>query len=372
MIISPILGNDSYCSGQKVGYNYKELVVEVEDDKSLVIQDGPFVSDELCSGLPGTLIIDVLDSENSTIEFRYGTIENNKRMNSNRIDEDTYEVFILEPDDSSYLFVINDKGCGKIVQLNLGIGTPSFDYTSVSYEQNGNILANEIITFKNESTQPFTRWIWDFGDGTIEEFPKVRDLKDNDGDGWSNYIEDITGSDKDDPNIVPEDLDVNGIADNLSTSQQDITHEYNISGTYYVNLRIFNTLGCYEDISQPITIGKGYYVLKPNVFTPFASEGVNDNFYVLISGFVNYNFSIYDYRGNLMYSEADEEDDPLNPVGLNIVGWDGAGGQSENTSYSIEQNGSPYYVFVLQGTLLKNYDTEPRTVSETGTFILLN
>jgi hypothetical protein len=349
-------------------------VVTVEDDKSLVIQDGPFVSDELCSGKPGILLIDVIDSEGSDIEFRYGSIENNSKVNSTRIDEDTYEVYIFEPEESSYLFIFNDRGCGEISQINLELGTPAFEYSSVNSEQGGGILANEPIDFKNESTQPYSRWVWNFGDGNIKELPESRDTNDSDGDGISNYQEDELGFDKNDPSDTPPDADGDGIADGIKKSGIT-THSYPISGTYYVTLRIFNSLGCYDEITKPISVGRGYYVLKPNVFTPFASEEINDEFNLLISGFVNYNFTVYDYKGNLVYSETDEEDDPLNPTGLEIYGWDAKGGFSNNgstTIYSAEHNGSPYYVFVFQGTLLKDWDTDPKVISENGTFILLD
>jgi len=375
MIISAVQGNQSYCSGKNIGYNYEELVVTVDDDKSLVIQDGPFISDELCSGKPGSLVIDVLDSEGSDIEFRYGSIENNRRVSSTRIDEDTYEVFIFEPEDSAYLLIFNERGCGEISQLNLELGTPAFEYSSVSSKQGGGILANESITFNNESTQPYSRWIWNFGDGNIKELPESRDTNDSDGDGISNYQEDELGFDKNDPSDTPPDSDGDGIADGITLTQEETTHSYPISGTYYVSLRIFNSLGCYDEITKPISVGKGYYILKPNVFTPFASEDTNDEFNLLISGFVNYNFTVYDYKGNLVYSETDEEDDPLNPTGLEIYGWDAKGGFSNNgstTIYSAEHNGSPYYVFVFEGTLLKDWDTDPKVISENGTFILLD
>ncbi|MDA9003379.1 hypothetical protein N9J23_01950, partial [Flavobacteriaceae bacterium] len=374
MVISAVQGNQSFCSGKNIGYNYSEIVVTVEDDKSLVIQDGPFVSDELCSGKPGILLIDVIDSEGSDIEFRYGSIENNSKVNSTRIDEDTYEVYIFEPEESSYLFIFNDRGCGEISQINLELGTPAFEYSSVNSEQGGGILANEPIDFKNESTQPYSRWVWNFGDGNIKELPESRDTNDSDGDGISNYQEDELGFDKNDPSDTPPDADGDGIADGIKKSGIT-THSYPISGTYYVTLRIFNSLGCYEEITKPISVGRGYYVLKPNVFTPFASEEINDEFNLLISGFVNYNFTVYDYKGNLVYSETDEEDDPLNPTGLEIYGWDAKGGFSNNgstTIYSAEHNGSPYYVFVFQGTLLKDWDTDPKVISENGTFILLD
>jgi hypothetical protein len=83
-------------------------------------------------------------------------------VNSTRIDEDTYEVYIFEPEESSYLFIFNDRGCGEISQINLELGIAAFEYSSVNSEQGGGILANEPIDFKNESTQPYSRWVWEF------------------------------------------------------------------------------------------------------------------------------------------------------------------------------------------------------------------
>ncbi|MDC0515208.1 SprB repeat-containing protein, partial [Flavobacteriaceae bacterium] len=375
IVISAIQGNSSFCSGKRIGYNFAEKTIRVEDDKSIVIQDGPIVSDELCLGLPGTLIIDVLDSEGSEVEFRYGSIESNESVNSSRIDEDTYEVYIFEPLETAYLFVLNERGCVKITEINLDLGSPAFEYSSVTLEQGGNILANETITFSNESSQPYSRWEWYFGDGTIKKFPIEKDLLDNDGDGFTNYAEDELGFDKNDPSDFPLDSDGDGVPDGLPISDEVVTHEYNISGTYYTTLRIFNSSGCYDDITEPISVGKGYYILKPNVFTPFEDDNLNDEFSLLISGFVSYNFTIYDYKGNLVYHEINQETDPTNPTGLKVFGWDANGGYSTNGSTTIaseSHNGSPYYVYVFQGTLLKDWDTDPKTINETGTFILLD
>ena len=56
----------------------------------------------------------------------------------------------FEPE-TAYLFVLNERGCVKITELNLDLGTPAFEYSSVTLEQGGNILANETITFSNGS-----------------------------------------------------------------------------------------------------------------------------------------------------------------------------------------------------------------------------
>jgi len=270
---------------------------------------------------------------------------------------------------------LNERGCVKITQLDLQLGSPAFEYTSVSLDQGGSILANETITFSNESSQPYSRWEWYFGDGTIKKFPKSKDLEDNDGDGFTNYAEDELGFDKNDPADFPLDSDGDGVPDGLPISDEVVTHEYNISGTYYTTLRIFNTSGCYDDITEPISVGKGYYILKPNVFTPFEEDELNDRFSLLISGFIKYSFTIYDYKGNLVYHEINEEADPDNPSGLKVYGWDAQGGFSTNGSTTLlseNHNGSPYYIYVFEGTLLKDWETDPKVINNTGTFILLD
>ena len=54
-------------------YAYIQGVIDVEDDKSLVISDGPFVDNNLCNNTAGILRIDVIDSQQSPITFYYGT-----------------------------------------------------------------------------------------------------------------------------------------------------------------------------------------------------------------------------------------------------------------------------------------------------------
>ena len=181
-------------------------------------------------------------------------------------------------------------------------------------------------------------------------------MGDDDGDGWLNYLEIQVGSDSNDNTDVPLDVDGDGIADDITPNASAVVeHQYQISGTYFVRLKIKNELGCYKEVEKQITIGKGYYVLKPNVFTP-NGDGINDIFTLYISGFNSVSFNIYDYRGNLVYNEAQKEPDPLAPQGLDLNGWDGS-----------TENGSPYYVFEFQGIL---YDGTT-VISESGPFIIL-
>ena len=67
-------------------------------------------------------------------------------------------------------------------------------------------------------------------------------------------------------------------------------------------------------------------------------------------------FTIYDYRGNLLYTE-ESEIDPANPLQpINLVGWDG----------DIKTE-SPYYIYSVYGITLFG-DIE---VQKSGTFIII-
>ena len=79
--------------------------------------------------------------------------------------------------------------------------------------------------------------------------------------------------------------------------------------------------------------------MVPNVFTP-NKDLVNDYFRPLFSGFSNMTFTIYDFRGNVIYNEFKEEADINNIKGFSIDGWD-------ETLLLIL-----HITFILQGLLL--------------------
>ena len=140
-----------------------------------------------------------------------------------------------------------------------------------------------------------------------------------------------------------------------------MTHEYGISGTYYAKLRLYNSVGCFEEIIKEIIVGKGYNILVPNVFTP-NGDSDNDIFIPLFSGFKYIQMSIYDYRGNLIFmSEAPAAGAApaaagATPTPVVLNGWDG----------NVESD-SPYYIYSIFGTTT-NGDIE---ITKSGTFIIL-
>ena len=95
--------------------------------------------------------------------------------------------------------------------------------------------------------------------------------------------------------------------------------------------------------------------MVPNVFTP-NNDTYNDRFTPLFSGFKSFQMTIYDYRGNLIYTE-EKVIDPSTPLqSMNITGWDGD-----------TQIDSPYYIYSIYGTTLFG-DIE---VQKSGTFVII-
>ena len=174
-------------------------------------------------------------------------------------------------------------------------------------------MAKEEITFENTSDVPYSYSTWHFGDGTTE-------------------------------------------TTNFSGGTISPTlHTYGISGSYIVTLRNYNDIGCYEEVSKVIVVGRGFNVLAPNVFSP-NNDGINDYFRPLFSGFKKVILRIYDDRGNFLYEEKVEEEDPTLLSGINFQGWSGS-----------NATGSPYYIYQFTGTLI----SDESVVERTGTFVLI-
>ena len=280
----------------------------------MYIIDGPFVDEDLCSGNYGRLEVEVFDNNNGNLSFYYNGILI-PSSDVIRLNNYSWSIAIVNAIESADFKIVNEEGCWITTQINRGIGEPNFTYTSPNFQASSNILAREEVTFTNASTDPYVVSEWIFGDNT--------------------------------PPILVE---------TSTTSITPVRHAYGVSGTYFATLRIYNDIGCSEEVTEPIAVGKGYSVMVPNVFTP-NNDLVNDNFRPLFSGFSNMTFSVYDYRGNVIFNEFVEEADLTNVRGISIVGWDGS-----LAPYS------PYYIFTASGVLL---DGET-VVEESGTFIIIN
>ena len=295
-------------------YTFYEEIIQVSPNRELYIMDGPFVDEDLCTGQQGRLLVDIFDNNNGNLSFYYNDILI-PSSDVVRLSDRSWSVAIVNAVDEAEFRIVNEEGCWITTDINRGIGEPNFSYTSPNFEASSVILAREEITFENTSTDPYVRSEWIFGDNTpAVDVPTLID------------------------SIIP------------------VRHTYGISGTYFATMRIYNDVGCSEEITQPISVGKGYNILVPNVFTP-NNDLVNDNFRPLFSGFSNMTFTVYDYRGNVVYNEYVEEADLNNIQGISITGWDGSLAPF-----------SPYYIYTAYGVLLDG-ETE---VEKSGTFIVIN
>ena len=254
-------------------YTYYEEIIQVSPNRELYIMNGPFVDEDLCVGQQGRLTIDIFDNNEGNLSFYYNDILI-PSSDVVRLSDRSWSVAIVNAIETAEFRIVNEEGCWITTEVNRGIGEPNFEYTSPNYEASSVILAREEVTFKNTSTDPYVKSEWIFGDNTT-------------------------------PEIVPT------LVDSVIT----VRHTYGISGTYFATLRIYNDIECSEEITIPISVGKGYNIMVPNVFTP-NKDLVNDYFRPLFSGFSNMTFTVYDFRGNVIYNEYKEEADINNIKGF--------------------------------------------------------
>ena len=329
-------------------FNYLRDVISVDDDNTLVITDGPYVDPKLCEGLPGLLILDAVNNSDSSTPLNFFYIDTNGtddigddgqpvplNGNTTKLDEDTYQILIDTPFEYGKIVITTDEGCGRETEFNLALGDPFFSYTSPSFEQVNEIPARENVTFIDESEGEFSRLEWNFGD-----------------------------------NSEPVIINISGTASGVT----QVTHAYGNSGTYYPTLTIYNEIGCYISVTNPITIGRGYSIYTPNVFTP-NNDCLNDFFRPLFTGFESLTFNIYDNKGNLIYteqaqdgsvnrSECPNEIDPSGN-GKAILGWDG-----KRSDGSTIDSFSPYYIYSIEGIPL-NRVTDDQVIERSGIFTVL-
>ncbi|MGC6402077.1 MAG: hypothetical protein ACON4A_01390 [Flavobacteriaceae bacterium] len=295
-------------------YVYYEETLKVPPSVDFYVVEGPFPDTNLCKGDPGFIALELFERNGGVPTFYYNDQLLSVTNSSTTQRGVHYTLYVDEPTEKGGLKIVSSAGCLLTVEFDvLELALPAFEFSSPSYAANEVILAREEITFNNISAQPYVYSEWIFGDGSPTQ--QV-----------------------------------------LSGAATPVRHTYGISGTYFVTLRNYNALGCSTEISQAIEVGKGYYILAPNVFTP-NDDLINDRYKVLLSGFSSVDFSIYDSFGNPLYHESRQEEDPEGVLqGILIEGWDGS-----------NATGAPFYIYVLEGVLLDG-ETE---VEHSGVFSLL-
>ncbi|MEK9613904.1 MAG: gliding motility-associated C-terminal domain-containing protein, partial [Flavobacteriaceae bacterium] len=292
--------------------NYYEEFFNVPKNEELYIIDGPNIGDiDLCRLLPGIITVQVFDNSNGKLSFYY----NNELVNPTHnqpTDSNIFNLVIENPVPYAELLISNERGCTVSTFVEIAeIATPEFEYTSPSIRASGMVLAREEIIFKNNSSLPYSYSIWHFGDGSTQRVD--------------------------------------------SRTLSPTTHTYGISGTYYVTLRNYNLLGCFEETTREIIVGKGYNVIAPNAFSP-NGDGINDFYRPLFSGFARVLFRIYDERGNVLYTEELEKSNSTEITGIKLEGWNGQNAPQ-----------SPYYIYHFTGYLI----TDETEINRTGTFVII-
>jgi gliding motility-associated-like protein len=82
---------------------------------------------------------------------------------------------------------------------------------------------------------------------------------------------------------------------------------YNEIGEFTISQVVTNELGCMDSLSQTICVKNVVRVYMPNIFSP-DGDGVNDRFEVGAIGIDNYEISIYNRWGNLVFRSNDIDD----------------------------------------------------------------
>jgi len=134
--------------------------------------------------------------------------------------------------------------------------------------------------------------------------------------------------------------------DGNGSSALDPSHSYTDTGTYLVQLRSENEIGCFDEYSEWIQVKDVVLLHVPNAFSP-NTDALNDLYKPFARGIRNYTFEIYDRWGERLFSTSD-----LNG------GWDG--------NYKGEKAQPGIYFFKVEGL-----DIDRNKVTDSGTFYLL-
>lgn len=134
--------------------------------------------------------------------------------------------------------------------------------------------------------------------------------------------------------------------DGNGSSSVEPTHIYADTGTYLVQLRAENEIGCFDEYSEFVRVKDIILLHVPNAFSPNV-DALNDIYKPHVRGIRNYTFEVYDRWGELLFSTNDLND-----------GWDG--------NYKGKEAQPGIYLYRVAGL-----DIERNKVADSGTFYLL-
>ncbi|MFZ4059407.1 MAG: PKD domain-containing protein, partial [Ferruginibacter sp.] len=153
------------------------------------------------------------------------------------------------------------------------------------------------------------------------------------------------------------------LGDGTNSSSRDVTHLYNDTGSYRVQLIVVDmNTSCTDTIFKVARIeGQPGYLYVPNAFYPNSLQNQFRFFRPLGKGIAEYKFQIFDAWGKLLY-----ESTKLDAAGSPVEGWDGTfkgvampqdayawritarfrnGKQWSGMAYNNNMNGAPAHTF---------------------------
>ena len=105
--------------------------------------------------------------------------------------------------------------------------------------------------------------------------------------------------------------------DGVSSTQENLTHEFPESGSFVTTLIARNNFGCNDTISRSIEILEKYNLFVSNAFSPEFGLGEVRTFKPTGIGIAEYHIYIFDTWGNLIWeSDKLSKSEPAE-------GWDG-------------------------------------------------
>lgn len=164
------------------------------------------------------------------------------------------------------------------------IGTASFNYLS-NNPYGCDLLQYDLpISFNAFTSGDVVELIWDFGDGSPEQYNVLNPV-----------------------------------------------HTFPNSGTFTVSLSVVDDLGCTDVYTETIELGVGYKLILPTAFTP-NEDGINDTIRPLGLCIGTVSMEVYDTWGSIVYKEQATAD--------TVIGWDGTinGNKAENGNYFMVVN----------------------------------
>jgi gliding motility-associated-like protein len=271
---------------------------EIELVRDAVKYENVSIDENICLGETGVVTIDLIRFVGDPTFYYEGVEVTATKLPSNNstVEISSYEITI-SPVENGILIISNSEGCNTIIDSSLiynDFSDPEFTYTSESYELYNVIPKNELVRFEVSSNLTnYTSIEWDFGDVTSIEY----------GD--------------------------------------KVFHSFSADGIYDVKLTVSNDAGCSKEIVEQITIGDGYLLMVPNVFTP-NNDGKNDVFVPKFSGFINISMRIFNAYGNLLHESAESggDDGAGNIIKPEIIPWDGSNADLNSKMYIYQINGA--------------------------------